>query len=135
MARFTADYEESHRQRMDMVRALSMFGDDQFWDAIADVQDKGDDLVEVNEACFIMDTDWWPQTCFALKWKSTEIVPNPADPKIPERNVSIQFFFLNRNFEKRLEEMEVIGTDKSMDAMADKKHFRDSSGLTRIGRQ
>lgn len=50
MARFTADYEESHRQSMDMMRALSMFGDDQFWDAIADVQDKGDDLVEVNEA-------------------------------------------------------------------------------------
>ncbi|KAM0365775.1 hypothetical protein ACHAPK_009296 [Fusarium culmorum] len=51
MARFTADYEESHGQNMDAMRALGMFGDDQFWDAIADVQDTGDyDLVEINEA-------------------------------------------------------------------------------------
>ncbi|PTD02624.1 hypothetical protein HYE67_011262 [Fusarium culmorum] len=114
MARFTADYEESHGQNMDAMRALGMFGDDQFWDAIADVQDTGDyDLVEINEAkamrraCFIMDADWWPQTYFALKWKSTEMVSNPEDPKIQEREVSIQFIFLNRNFEKRLERMQV----------------------------
>ncbi|KAM0358912.1 hypothetical protein ACHAP4_004894, partial [Fusarium culmorum] len=53
-----------------------------------------------------MDADWWPQTYFALKWKSTEMISNPEDPKIQEREVSIQFIFLNRNFEKRLERMQ-----------------------------
>ncbi|QPC77903.1 hypothetical protein HYE68_008655 [Fusarium pseudograminearum] len=49
MARFMEEYEESHGQS-GYHACIGHVGDDQSWDAVADVQNQGDDVIELNVA-------------------------------------------------------------------------------------